>query len=131
VSKPGYIYLIHAVGTKRYKIGLTVRSVEERFNELNSSQSAYPLQLIAFGKFPDVNVAEKEFHARYSRNRVYGEWFEFTNREARSVALSLSKEEPLISMWQIAIALLLAVSFATCQIQKSNHVFPQQIKNER
>ncbi|NER25978.1 MAG: GIY-YIG nuclease family protein, partial [Symploca sp. SIO1C2] len=38
-NKPGFIYLIHAQETDRYKIGLTTRSVEARFAELNSSQS--------------------------------------------------------------------------------------------
>ncbi len=32
-NKPGYIYLIHAQGTNRYKIGLTTRSIEQRFSE--------------------------------------------------------------------------------------------------
>ena len=45
-NKPGYIYLIHAQGTDRYKIGLTTRSVEVRLAELNSSQSPYPLELL-------------------------------------------------------------------------------------
>ncbi|MBW4668396.1 MAG: GIY-YIG nuclease family protein [Cyanomargarita calcarea GSE-NOS-MK-12-04C] len=52
--KTGHIYFIHAVGTSRYKIGLTTRSVKERLDELNSSQSAYPLQLIASAKFSNV-----------------------------------------------------------------------------
>lgn len=134
MSKPGCIYFIHAVGTNRYKIGLTTRSVQERLNRLNSSQSAYPLKLIASAKFSNVHAAEKEFHTKYSRNRVHGEWFEFTNREMLTVVMDLNGEnKPLVSVWQVAIALLLAVSLATYQISQSafNHSFPQQTKHER
>ncbi len=128
----GYIYLIHASSTNRYKIGLTTRNVQERLNELNSSQSAYPLKLVASAKFQNVHVAEKELHAKYSRNRVHGEWFEFTNREAQAVAANLSGEnKPLIFMWQIVAAFLIAIAIATCQISQefSNQSSPQQIKN--
>ncbi|WP_265278066.1 GIY-YIG nuclease family protein [Nostoc sp. KVJ3] len=61
--KPGYIYLIHSVGTYRYKIGLTVapRTPEERLKELNSRQSPYPLKLIHYVFVTDVYKVEKRF----------------------------------------------------------------------
>lgn len=75
----GSIYLVKATGTDRYKVGLTIRNVEERFKELNSSQSPYPLELIHFIKVEDVATAEKHFHKLFEANKVHGEWFVFGN----------------------------------------------------
>ncbi|MFW9260477.1 GIY-YIG nuclease family protein [Nostoc sp. CALU 546] len=78
--KPGYIYLIHSVGTYRYKIGLTVapRTPEDRLKELNSRQSPYPLKLIHYVFVADVYKVEKEIHQACKSFNVYREWFEFT-----------------------------------------------------
>jgi hypothetical protein len=77
--KPGYIYLIHSVGTYRYKIGLTVapRTPEDRLKELNSRQSPYPLKLIHYVFVADVYKVEKEIHQACKSFNVYREWFEF------------------------------------------------------
>ncbi|NES20671.1 MAG: GIY-YIG nuclease family protein [Symploca sp. SIO3E6] len=84
-DKPGFIYLIHAVGTDRYKIGLTTRSVEARFAELNSSQSPFSLELIDWFETDDVTEDEKYFHEKYSAYRVHGEWFSFDKRTLSKV----------------------------------------------
>ncbi|NES01148.1 MAG: GIY-YIG nuclease family protein, partial [Symploca sp. SIO1B1] len=84
-NKPGYIYLIHAQETDRYKIGLTTRSVEARFTELNSSQSPFPLELIDWFETPNVTEDEKYFHEKYSAHRVHGEWFQFDRRTLKEV----------------------------------------------
>jgi hypothetical protein len=80
--KPGYIYLIHSVGTNRYKIGLTVapRTPEDRLKELNSRQSPYPLKLIHYVFVNDVYKVEKEIHQACKSFNVYREWFEFSNK---------------------------------------------------
>ncbi|NES25921.1 MAG: GIY-YIG nuclease family protein [Symploca sp. SIO3E6] len=84
-NKPGYIYLIHAVGSDRYKIGLTTRSVEARLAELNSSQSPYPLELIDWFETPNVTEDEAYFHEKYSAHRVHGEWFSFDKKTLKEV----------------------------------------------
>lgn len=84
-NKPGYIYLIHAKGTRRFKMGLTTRSVEARFNELNSSQSPYPLELLEAIKVENVTEAENYLHQKFAFYRRHGEWFEFNNHELRTV----------------------------------------------
>ncbi|MFW9263109.1 GIY-YIG nuclease family protein [Nostoc sp. CALU 546] len=80
--KPGYIYLIHSVGTYRYKIGLTVapRTPEDRLKELNSRQSPYPLKLIHYVFVADVYKVEKEIHQACKSFNVYREWFEFAKK---------------------------------------------------
>ncbi|NER53114.1 MAG: GIY-YIG nuclease family protein, partial [Symploca sp. SIO1A3] len=84
-NKPGFIYLIHAQETDRYKIGLTTRSVEARFAELNSSQSPFPLELIDWFETDNVTEDEKYFHEKYSAYRVHGEWFVFDKRTLKEV----------------------------------------------
>ena len=84
-NKPGYIYLIHAQETDRYKIGLTTRSVEARFAELNSSQSPFPLELIDWFETDNVTEDEAYFHEKYSAHRVHGEWFSFDKRTLKEV----------------------------------------------
>ncbi|NEP59117.1 MAG: GIY-YIG nuclease family protein [Symploca sp. SIO2G7] len=84
-NKPGFIYLIHAQETDRYKIGLTTRSVEARFTELNSSQSPYPLELIDWFETDNVTDDEAYFHEKYSAHRVHGEWFVFDKRTLKEV----------------------------------------------
>ncbi|MEM9926692.1 MAG: GIY-YIG nuclease family protein [Cyanobacteria bacterium P01_D01_bin.50] len=92
-SDYGHIYIVHAIGTNRYKIGLTRRDVETRFRELNSSQSAYPLELM--GSISTWNVAEveRELHQRFANYRVHGEWFEFTDYQFEQVVNIVNEYE--------------------------------------
>lgn len=75
----GNIYLIKALGTDRFKIGLTLREVSERLDELNSKQSPYPLELVHYIQVVDVIQTEKFLHSLFDANRVHGEWFVFGN----------------------------------------------------
>lgn len=75
-SLRGYVYLIHAIGTPRYKIGKTRREPSKRFLELNSSQSPYPLRLLGFYETDDIDRQEVRLHLLARQYRVHGEWFE-------------------------------------------------------
>ena len=79
-NKPGFIYLIHAVGTDRYKIGLTTRHPEARLSELNSSQSPFPLELVDWFETDNVTADEGYLHDKFDSYRVHGEWFKFDKR---------------------------------------------------
>lgn len=92
-NKPGFIYLIHARGTRRFKIGLTTRSVEQRFNELNSSQSPYPLELLEVIATNNVTETEGYLHGKFVLQRRHGEWFEFNNRQLREVLREFDRLE--------------------------------------
>jgi hypothetical protein len=132
MKKSGYIYLIHAKGTTRYKIGLTTRTVQERLAELNSSQSAFPLELITSAKFEHVHEVEKSLHERYRLCRVHGEWFEFSKRELQAVIKDIQGVESgfSFSWWLAAIALIFALAY--CQNQKqSNPPQPVKIQQQR
>lgn len=71
----GYVYLIHAIGTNRYKIGRTI-GLKVRLQQLQK-QSPYPLKIVA--AFRSSNPAWDEAHWQdcYKEYRAYGEWFEF------------------------------------------------------
>jgi hypothetical protein len=74
--KAGYVYLIHAVGTNRYKIGRT-QSVPYRLKRLRN-QSPFELVLIDDFKSEDFCYDEAFLHQYLAKYRVYGEWFELS-----------------------------------------------------
>lgn len=75
-ERHGWIYVIHAVGTNRYKIG---RSTEPktRLRQLSQKQSPYPLELIEKFWSIDTITDEQGLHRSLAGFRVHGEWFEF------------------------------------------------------
>lgn len=75
-NRNGWIYVIQAIGTTRYKIG---RSIEpkERLRQLNQKQSPYPLKLIHTFWSMDAVSDEQYLHSALADFRVHGEWFEF------------------------------------------------------
>jgi len=87
----GYIYLFHATGTNRYKIGLTQRTPEERLKEVNSKQSPFPVEYIESIYTDNVVEVEKELHQRFADNNVHKEWFEFSEYEIDNV-INIIKE---------------------------------------
>lgn len=73
-SCSGYVYLIAAIGTPRYKIGRS-KNPAKRLEELNQ-QSCYPLRLLETCYFDDCEYHEKRIHKLLKQWRVHGEWFE-------------------------------------------------------
>lgn len=73
-GRSGYVYLIRAEGTQRYKIGRSVNPIA-RYQSL-IKQSPYPLKIIDCLWTPDCISDEKFFHEALSSYRVFGEWFE-------------------------------------------------------
>lgn len=70
----GIIYLVHAVGTQRYKIGFTAGNVSVRIGGLQVG-SAHKLELTA--TVPGSQRQEIDLHFQFRKNHVHGEWFEF------------------------------------------------------
>lgn len=99
----GYIYLVHAIGTPRYKIGKTRREPSKRFLELNSSQSPYPLRLLSFYETDDIDLQEKRLHHAAGDYRVHGEWFELPEWWIVRLDTWFSNQKhsgPLIRTWK-------------------------------
>jgi len=82
--KTGYIYFVHADGTNRYKIGLTV-DLDRRMRELNGKQAPFENKLLWSIEVSDMRSAEKDLHDMFSNRRVNGEWFLFDESELSGV----------------------------------------------
>lgn len=94
LSKEGHIYLIRAVGTNRYKIGLTQSGrMAKRFDELNSSQSAYPLEIVRVIDVQDRYEVEAELHQKFKAHRVHGEWFTLSREKLAEVERAMVRYE--------------------------------------
>lgn len=73
-TRHGYVYLIWAEKTPRYKVGKS-SNPERRLKQLRQ-QSCYPLTLIAQQYFENVLAHELRIHKLLNEFRVHGEWFE-------------------------------------------------------
>jgi hypothetical protein len=73
-ARPGYVYLIHAVGTKKFKIGKSRANVLRRIDQLQSG-SPIRLRYVYHACVDDMNRIERELHLLFDRFRSIGEWF--------------------------------------------------------
>ena len=71
-----YVYILHAQGTNRFKIGHSKDPVK-RQDAINKASSPFPIKLIAYYPLPDSYNGEQMLHREFSNKRVWGEWFEF------------------------------------------------------
>ena len=83
VKVPGFVYLIHAIGTNRYKIGRT-QDVAKRFKTLKQ-QAPFPLELIHSLKVLDAAGFERKLHLKYAAKRKHDEWFELTAAQVKAI----------------------------------------------
>lgn len=77
-ERRGWVYVIHATGTNRYKIGRSTEP-EARLKQLNQKQSPYPLELVEKFWSIDAITDEQGLHKSLADFQVHGEWFEFEN----------------------------------------------------
>lgn len=73
-SYPGYIYLINAVGTDKFKIGKTRSPVSTRLDDLQTG-CPFRLRYVYHAYVQNMNQAERELHHQFSLFRCIGEWF--------------------------------------------------------
>lgn len=71
----GWVYLVHAEGTLRFKIGRSINPIG-RLSQLQG-QSPYPLVIQECIWTPDAIYYEQYLHQEFGKCRVFGEWFEF------------------------------------------------------
>lgn len=70
----GFVYIIHAIGTDKYKIGMTKRSVESRIEGIATS-SPYKCECIYSIRASKPRRLEKYLHEVFKPYREAGEWF--------------------------------------------------------
>jgi hypothetical protein len=79
------VYVFHATGTNRYKIGYTT-DVEQRMMTLQVG-CPYPLELVELRVVPDGYTVEQEIHTELADYRKQGEWFEVSNYATIRIAI--------------------------------------------
>lgn len=78
-ANQGYVYLVHVVGTDRYKTESSVNPVAslERLKQL----SPHPLQIVQCFWTPDRFVDEKWFREKFAQYLSLGDWLDFTHNK--------------------------------------------------
>lgn len=71
---PGYVYLINAVGTDKFKIGKTRSPVSTRISELQTG-CPFRLRYVYHAYVQNMGRTERELHRQFSPFRSVGEWF--------------------------------------------------------
>ena len=93
-GREGFVYLIHAEGTSRYKIGRSVNPIS-RMSDIQK-QAPYPLKIVKSFWTLDAIADEAYLHKCYAEYRVFGEWFELGGLASGSAGdLSCSR------LWQV------------------------------
>ena len=77
------VYVINAVGTDFYKIGMS-RDAENRLKDLQVG-SPYDLRVIAKIETDKAVVVERKIHSTLHNMRVRGEWFEIPLGVVRNI----------------------------------------------
>ena len=72
-KKPGYIYLMHGLGTEWYKIGLS-KNPSVRAQSLGT-KSPFQIEILKTYKTKNMKPEEEYWHERFSSKRTEGEWF--------------------------------------------------------
>jgi len=114
LPQPGYIYLVNAVGTNKFKIGKTQADVVTRLKTFQTGCSLR-LRLVYRAYISNMNMSEIELYQKFSDRREIGEWFSLTAddmeecillmqliHEAEPVPVSLSEEAEPVSFTMLS-----------------------------
>lgn len=138
---PGYVYLIHAIGSNLYKIGLTTRTPEKRLKDLNGSQFPYQLTLSHYIYVDDVHKIENELHQHFKSYHHHNEWFNFTERMISDVIDTMNnydninnkeslQDNDAISIFIAFVMIVSVITFALSGFKKaSNPKYSECVSN--
>lgn len=77
------MYLIRAVGTGEYKIGMT-KNPRDRMETFNV-KLPFKIDYVHLIKAQDRFEAEKRLHVQFARKRINGEWFRLDDRDVEAI----------------------------------------------
>lgn len=100
----GYIYIIKVKGFHYYKIGKTIGLPETRMSKMQVGLP-FDLELIDSWEKKNHSVIESHLHKKFSRKRIRGEWFVFSDEELKYVINYMNNlnEFPIVKQLKIAI----------------------------
>ena len=78
-SMPGYVYLLHGIGTPWYKIGYT-KNLAQRIKAFNT-QGPFSVKPIHFHPVGNMLTVENYWHNMFAGKRAEGEWFTLTDED--------------------------------------------------
>lgn len=81
VRTEGFVYIVHAVGTNRIKIGFSANPGDR----LASLQTGSPFRLEIISCVPGSRADEMRMHRRLAKYRRTGEWFEIPRSRPPSI----------------------------------------------
>jgi hypothetical protein len=76
---PGFIYLVQAVGSDKFKIGKTT-NVPNRICYLQTG-SPIKIRYVYHAYVQNMNLCERDLHHKFSAQREIGEWFALTRED--------------------------------------------------
>lgn len=103
------IYIVHAIGTTRYKIGKTDK-LEKRLAALQTG-SPFPLEVIH--SFEAHDETEKVIHEAFAIYRLHGEWFDLPEHVVERLKASDEKDFLRIQSANIVKRLISRFSMAS------------------
>ena len=74
-----FIYLLHAEGSDRFKIGYS-NNPEDRRKKIGQ-QSPFPISLVRSYIVINAHECEQKLHKMFSHRRIHGEWFVFESKD--------------------------------------------------
>lgn len=77
----GIVYLLHAIGSRRYKIGQTKRSVRDRIVEIGTPQQPFEIVERHSVQCYSPKKVETELHKMFAKHRARGEWFDLPDKK--------------------------------------------------
>lgn len=91
------VYLIGIQEEFRYKIGYTIRNINNRVNEIQTGNAKKIEVLDLFETEHHVKV-ESWMHNRHGAKRMEGEWFELTDEDVRNFKQDCQKGHDTFKM---------------------------------
>lgn len=89
---PGWVYVLSSeIGL--YKIGMTVKDLDKRVNDINN-MSPVPVELSIAVHCADPRLLESRLHKQFAHKRQHGEWFRL-DIDDYSTIVTLFTEERL------------------------------------
>lgn len=131
LPRSGCIYLVNAVGTDSFKIGMTKQSVLQRINVL---QTGCPLRLryVYHSYVEDMQKTERELHSTFDSFCQIGEWFCLTHfhvKECIKLMRLMQVQEPtlLIEVDKIKESYEEEVLLSTVGLSPENNELPSSL----
>lgn len=100
MSQAGFVYLIWAEGTDKYKIGVTT-DLEKRVAILQTGCPAR-LRIISFFKTEDMLAVESGIHAKWCDFQILGEWHQIPPTEISKLLSEFRDPQKTLSLNEIS-----------------------------